>query len=204
MKDIRKQQPTLAIALLAAGQASRFGSPKQLAHYQGKTLIERSIALLDSTHCEVLVITGAHHNDIYEHLSNISKEQHVIFNQRWQQGMSSSIKQAVTHCPQYCEGIMFIAVDQIHLTQGDIQSLIDIWQHNTSYIVCAEYAEHQGIPAIFPREDFLKLLDLTDDKGARVLIESSTNVKNVLIPNAELDIDTVEQLNIQNCLAKSC
>lgn len=206
MNNIDKKQPKLAIALLAAGEASRFGSPKQLAHYQGKTLIERSITLFDSIDCELLVITGAHHPVIHEHLRDISQDQHVIFNPDWQQGMSSSIKTAVSHfpehcpenCPEDCSGIMFVAVDQIHITQEDIQLLISHWQQEPSRIACAEYAGHRGIPAIFPRQYFSKLLDLHDDKGARNLIKSSPNVNAVLLPNAELDIDTVEQLSAQN------
>lgn len=204
MNNIDQTQPKLAIALLAAGQASRFGSPKQLANYQGQTLLERSIALLGSIDCEPLVITGAHHPVIYEYLRGISKERHVVFNQDWRQGMSSSIKTAVAHCSEHCVGIMFITVDQILITQEDIHSLINLWQQDTSYIVCAEYAGHRGVPAIFPREYFSKLLDLDDDKGARNIIKSSPNVKAVLLPNAELDVDTVTQLNDQNRKVKSC
>ncbi|WP_341206758.1 nucleotidyltransferase family protein [uncultured Psychrosphaera sp.] len=198
MNNLDKTQPKLSIALLAAGQASRFGSPKQLACYQGQTLIERAIALLEGVNCELSIITGAHHSDIYQHLTSISKEDHVVFNQDWQQGMSSSIKAAVRHCPEDCSGVMFITVDQIQLTQADIQSLIDLWRQESSRIVCAEYAGHRGVPAIFPRQYFSQLLDLDDDKGARNLIKSSPNVSTVLLPNAELDIDTVAQLNELN------
>ncbi|GHB59714.1 hypothetical protein GCM10008107_06140 [Psychrosphaera saromensis] len=200
MNNMDKTQPKLAIALLAAGQASRFGSPKQLAHYQGQTLIERSITLLEKINCEVLVITGAHHPVIHQHLKEISKDGYVFFNQDWQQGMSSSIKAAVSQCPEDCAGIMFVTVDQIQLTQADIQSLINLWQQDISSIVCAEYAGHRGVPAIFPRPYFSQLLDLDDDKGARNLIKSSPNVSAVLLPNAELDIDTVDQLNELNDL----
>jgi len=197
MNIMNKTQPKLAIALLAAGEASRFGSPKQLANYQGKTFIERSLTLLETLGCEVLIITGAHHTAINEHLKDISKDQYVVFNQHWQQGMSSSIKTAVNHCPDCCAGIMFVAVDQIHLTQEDIQSLISRWHQEPSHIVCADYANHRGIPAIFPRDYFSQLLDLQDDKGARHLIKSSPNVNGVLLPNAEFDIDTKEQLSAQ-------
>jgi CTP:molybdopterin cytidylyltransferase MocA len=208
MANINKPQAKLTIALLAAGQASRFGSPKQLARYQGQTLIERSIALLEAINCEVLVVTGAHHPAIYEYLQGIFKEHHVVFNQDWQQGMSSSIKTAVSHCSENgsenCAGIMFITVDQIQITQADIESLIDVWQQDTSRIVCAEYANHRGVPTIFPRQYFSKLLDLEDDKGARNLIKSSPKVSAVLLPNAELDIDTVQQLNDLNRSTKIC
>lgn len=193
-----KIKPKLAIALLAAGEASRFGSPKQLAYYKDQTLIERRIALLEAINCDFMVITGAHHPVIYSHLSLIAKEHYVIFNPDWQQGMSSSIKTAVTHCPSHCEGVMFITVDQILITQEDMQALIDCWYKDSMYITCAKYADHQGVPAIFPREYFSSLLNLQDDKGARNLIKSSNNVNSVLLPNAELDIDTVAQLKQQN------
>ena len=204
LNNIEKSEPKLAIALLAAGEASRFGSPKQLAMYQGQTLIERSIALLGTMNCELLVITGAHHSVIYEHLSLVSKERHVVFNQDWRQGMSSSIKMAITHCPEHLDGLMFVTVDQVLITKKNIESLIDLWKKDTSRIVCAEYADHQGVPAIFPKQYFSKLLDLHGDKGARNLIKSSSNVNAVSLPNAELDIDTMKQLNDQNRTANLC
>lgn len=200
MDNTNKTQPKLAIALLAAGESSRFGSPKQLAYYQEQTLIERSITLLTSMNCELFIITGAHHTIIYEHLSLTSKDRHVLFNKNWQQGISSSIKTAINHCSEGFSGIMFVTVDQIHITQEDIQSLISHWQKNTSHIVCAEYADHRGIPAIFPRSCFSTLRDLHGDKGARSLIKSSPNVTAISMPNAELDIDTMTQLNDQNRL----
>lgn len=198
MDSINKEKPKLAIALLAAGEASRFGSPKQLAYYQKQTLIERSIALLNSMNCELFVITGAYHDIIYKHLNLTSKDYHVVFNKNWQQGMSSSIKTAINCCTENFSGIMFVTVDQIHITQEDIQSLINLWQKDTSRIVCAEYANHRGVPAIFPKLYFSKLRDLHGDKGARNLIKSSPNVTTISMPNAELDIDTVEQLDDQN------
>ena len=154
MNNIDTTQAKLAIVLLAAGESSRFGSPKQLAHYQGQTFIDRSIALLGSFNCELIVITGAHHAVIYEHLSHTSGGDHVIFNRHWKQGMSSSIKMAVTHCPEHVAGMLFVTVDQVRITQEDIQSLIECWYKDPSRIVCAEYAEHRGVPAIFPRQYF--------------------------------------------------
>ena len=201
MNNIKNIQPRLAIALLAAGEASRFGSPKQLACYKGGTFIERSITLLSSINCELIVITGAHHSVIHEHLCCSSQDHHVVFNHNWQQGISSSIKTAVNHCPDYCEGIMFIAVDQIHVTQKDVLSLINSWQKDTSIITCAEYKKQQGIPAIFPKQYFEKLLGLQGDKGAKNIIKSSITVNAISLPNAALDVDTVEQLTNQQLTA---
>lgn len=197
MNTINKTQPKLAVALLAAGESSRFGSPKQLALYKGQTLIERSINLLSSIDCELLVITGAHQAVINEHLSLVSKDSYIVFNQDWRQGMSSSIKTAITYCPEHVAGMMFVTVDQICITHKDIQALIELWQKDTSCIVCAEYADHQGVPAIFPKQYFSKLLNLHGDNGARSIIKSSSNVNTILLSNAELDIDTVKQLNDQ-------
>ena len=83
---------------------------------------------------------------------------------------------------------MFVTVDQIRITQEDIQSLIDCWHADTSRIVCAQYANHRGVPAIFPKPYFSKLRDLQGDKGARNVIKTSSNVTAVAISNAELDI----------------
>ncbi|MBQ4833927.1 nucleotidyltransferase family protein [Pseudoalteromonas sp. MMG010] len=204
MDEIVKQQPKLTIAILAAGKASRFGSAKQLAYFQEKTLLQRSIDLFNSINCELLVITGAHQQAVNRHLNAQSKEYSVVFNPDWQKGMSSSIKAALAHCAKDSAGIMFATVDQIHITTHDIQSVIDKWHKNVSQIVCAQYAQHQGIPAIFPRAYFSLLLNLQGDKGARQIIKSSSNVSTVALPNAEIDIDTLEQLDIEKQLTRAC
>lgn len=50
----------IAGAVLAGGQASRFGSDKALAHLDGVSLIQRSIDLLKPW-CEILVVAGRSH-----------------------------------------------------------------------------------------------------------------------------------------------
>ena len=50
--------------VLAAGEASRFGEPKQLADWFGKTLLSHTIDKLKGLSEYLYVCLGAHHDEI--------------------------------------------------------------------------------------------------------------------------------------------
>src|SRR5947207_1049222 len=46
--------------ILAAGESTRFGEPKQLANFRGRTLIESAIAAAHEANCHpIIVVTGS-------------------------------------------------------------------------------------------------------------------------------------------------
>ena len=74
--------------LLAAGESKRFGSPKQLAKWHGKTLLETVLNNISATTLKpVVVVTGAYQaslNSITSNYKNIIN----IFNPKWKNGQS--------------------------------------------------------------------------------------------------------------------
>ena len=60
-----------------------------------------------------------------------------------------------------------------------------------SEIIASEYAGGFGVPAIFPRECFLELQQLSGDQGARRVIKKYTHrVKAVAFDGGTADVDT--------------
>ncbi|MET1255065.1 nucleotidyltransferase family protein [Aliikangiella maris] len=209
---------SLAIILIAAGNSSRLGHPKQLINFAGKTLLERSCQLALSCSARVFVILGYEANKMQPLISqeNIMP----VFNTHWQQGMGTSIAcgieqvVALTQLAQSSQksllkeqqtvntgsikGAMILLCDQWRLTQSDLQHLITTWQNNPHKIIASEYYEHksseliQGAPVIFPVQYFSQLAALTQT-GARFLLKKNPqDVIAVPIENAAFDIDLAE------------
>src|SRR4051812_32295917 len=78
------------IIILAAGNSSRFGSSKQLLHFNNKTLLQHAIdEAIDAGAEPVIVVSGANADEISK---DINQEQvQIVLNERWQEGMASSI-----------------------------------------------------------------------------------------------------------------
>ena len=193
---------TLSVLLLAAGQGRRFGhEPKQLAQYCGAPLLTYSLALAEaSAPGRVVLVLGAHAEKIVQRLTLSD----YIVHPEWALGLGASIAFGVQHLPPNTDAVLILLADQIALTQEDVfnlrrcyeQQLEEKMAENSTAqkkIVCAQYHDQLGVPAIFPRHFFSLLAGLSGDKGAKKILLSET-VLRVSLPNAAIDIDTPEDL----------
>ena len=191
---IHKSGPSLAIVVLAAGGASRFGSAKQLAEYQGKPLLQHAIdASLNSSAEAVYVVLGAEFERVRSAIDATGVE--MIQNPGWHEGMASSIKQAVTVIGEQYAALLFLAGDQVRVGSTQLQSLIDVWQSQPDSLVAAKFDASYGIPAIFPQPFMPELLGLAGDKGGKqVLVENRDKLLMLDMPEASIDIDYPQDL----------
>src|SRR5580698_3566832 len=83
------------VIILAAGNSSRLGRPKQLLPYRGKTLLTHVVAEALATNLQpVLVVTGAFHQEVSDSLHGQSVD--IVFNPAWEEGMASGIVTGVS------------------------------------------------------------------------------------------------------------
>jgi len=183
------------IVILAAGAATRFGSPKQLALLHDRPLLQRAIdssLLLPS--CRVSVVLGAHEKLIKDKID--FKSATVIHNAQWTEGMASSIRTAVKTLSDDSNAILFVAADQVLLNAASLSQILNTWRQFPTSIVSAYYQGSAGIPALFPYSFFSALLSLEGDAGAKRLIKKYIHqVKPVHLDEAACDIDTPAQLS---------
>lgn len=182
--------------LLAAGQASRFGRPKQLAAVNdaGESLIQHALNSLP-IEIPITLVLGAHHQVIEESLLRHQElAEFVVINPKWQDGLSSSIAYGVQTLNEDVDAVLITLADQVALGVDDYRKLIDSWKKQPDIIACSSYSGQRGVPAIFPRKYFSQLLALTGDSGAKALIRQNSEAQSVLLHNAAIDIDTQEQL----------
>lgn len=192
------ENPKIGGLLLAAGGSSRFGSPKQLARFDGKTLIRRAAEALTGSACDpVVVVLGAEIDQSQAETEGLSLT--VYVNEEWQTGMSSSIKSGLAELlriePELA-AVVIALCDQPHVTSTNIDQLIAAFRSSSAPIVAAEYAGIIGVPALFGRVYFEEVSTLTEDKGAQQIIRNhSDQVRTIGMEKAGFDIDTPDDVD---------
>lgn len=193
------------IILLAAGSSTRMGSPKQLLLYQGKTLLDRTIdtALEVFDKEQIVLVLGANHNEIASTISNQNIP--ISINEDWQSGMASSIKSGlktlIEHFPDL-ERCFISVCDQPHLTSNVFLEMLQLNETSEKEIVASEYADTLGVPALFSKKYFDKLMNLTGEQGAKKIIrQNMDDVETFEFEQGIIDIDT--QIDYENLKTKN-
>ena len=186
---------SLAIVILAAGAATRFGSAKQLAIYKSKTLLQQKIDICcEFNEFDTYVVLGAAYQDIIK--STEFKTSKIIYNTAWKSGMASSIIIATQKLAKHYDSIMFLAADQVLIEHFQLTELIQSWQNQPTKLITAKFDNEITIPSIFPKEYYKDLLGLEGDKGGKkVLITHKENLIIIEMPEAKFDIDRPEDLS---------
>jgi CTP:molybdopterin cytidylyltransferase MocA len=185
--------------VLAAGASQRLGQPKQLVALRGEPLLARVLRLArDAESAPVIPVLGAHFAAICRRID--FGDAIPVFNERWEQGISSSIqcglRELVVRAPQI-DAALILTCDQPHLTAAHLSALIAAWRKQSGdAIVASAYAGTRGVPAIFPRSAFASLFALTGDRGARIVLAAPPcPVVTVLFAEGEVDVDVPRDLD---------
>lgn len=187
----------LAGLLLAAGGATRFGSPKVLANYRGEPLVRRAAHLLvPRCPAGVHVVVGASAAGVRSALAGdvASGSVALVDNPDWARGLSTSLVRGVAALPPSADAVLILLCDQPAITGEDLDALISAWQVEPALIAAAGFADRLGPPVIMPREFWPQLAALRGDQGARSLLEWHAEHTTVVMPHAALDVDTPEDL----------
>ena len=79
--------------ILAAGEGTRMGFPKQIAEYKGETLIKQVNDLVSSFFNKVVVVLGYEPDLILDSTNFGSSE--LLINENWSEGIGSSLRTAI-------------------------------------------------------------------------------------------------------------
>jgi molybdenum cofactor cytidylyltransferase len=176
----------LAIAVLAAGEARRFGGGKLDADLHGKPLGRHA---LDTAHAldqgPVLLVVR---ESLPAFAGNADIE--LIPNPDAAEGLGTSVVLAARHAQENgALALLLLAGDMPLVSAVTLRRLVEACTPGVAAAV-RHPDGHPGIPACFPREWFGALQGLTGDRGAGALLRGSDAVRVLDVPNAELaDID---------------
>ncbi len=195
-EPIRETHRRLAVVVLGAGAGTRMqGRIKQLLPWRNKTLIENAIEIaVHSSASEAFVVLGAH----AEEIRPLTRDWpiHILQNEDWAEGQSSSLRCALTALPASTDAVIFMNIDQPLLTSGIVDAVIQRYRETDAPIVASRFAGQRGSPVLFNRANWPELVALQGEQGGRfVLGRHSEQVAWVDFPDAQpgIDVDTYEE-----------
>ena len=152
----------IAGVILAAGDSSRMGFPKQLAEYKGKTILETVVETVTSNLDETVVVLGHENDTITEKLD--FKESTILINENWEEGIVSSIRTALFYLSENNEidSAMIFMADQPSVNNKIIDKLIKTKKKDDE-VVISKYRYKLNYPIIVPKYFWSKLELLTYD-----------------------------------------
>lgn len=177
--------------MLAAGDAGRMGSPKQLLLYAGTSLVSRAArAALESLCHPVYVVLGARAEQVGSALDGLDVRR--LSNPCWADGLSScGIAAAVAN--EAPRGVLLMLTDQPHVTSAVLDALVESFDGLPTSIVASSYGGGVGVPALFGADHFAALGQLEGDRGARSLLERHrASLRVIAFEAGAVDVDTPE------------
>jgi CTP:molybdopterin cytidylyltransferase MocA len=165
----------IAAVILAAGEASRFGSPKQ------RLLLPDVLrAVRASSVDEIVVVEGAYELDT---------DARVVRCAEWQRGMGASLRCGLDALPADTEAAVVVLADGPDLAPEAIDRVITAWRGGAGAALAAAYGGVRGHPVLLGRS----VWDDIPDEGARALVEQFLHLDDLRPPG---DVDYPEDVKL--------
>jgi molybdenum cofactor cytidylyltransferase len=160
-------EPTAAI-ILAAGEARRFGRPKQLLAWDGEPLVRRAARVaLQAGLAPVIVVTGAYADEVEPVLAGLNLR--ITRCEMWREGQSASIRAGLHALPPETGAAAFLLADQPFVPATLLQTLRAAHARSLAPVVAPLIDGQRGNPVLFDHQTFPALMALTGDVGGRAI-----------------------------------
>ena len=181
------------IIILAAGNSSRMGEPKQLMMYKNKTFLQHIIGEAKSANLEpVICVTGYQSELITKSITGMGVS--IIYNQQWRDGMGTGIAAGIKQLLLSDVDSVILAVsDQPHVSSDLFSSMLALKDQSGKRIVACSYAGTLGTPVLFDKDYFNQLKSLSGNQGAKNIVKLNIpDVCPIEFEKGRIDIDTKE------------
>jgi molybdenum cofactor cytidylyltransferase len=121
---------------------------------------------LDEVTCVVRDLKSVRQN-----IKLVNERLHWLVNYAADRGQSTSVIAGLWAIDPSSEGALFLVGDQPLIRKDLIDSLIERFENSSAWIVAPSFRGQARNPVLFRRELFPELLELTGDRGGRMLIE---------------------------------
>ena len=187
----------VAAVVLAAGAASRFGSPKALAKLDGRPILEHVLdAVREAGIDDVIVVLGHAADEIEEGIDWLEERRVRNPDPRH---LSSSLQvgiDAVAALDPPVRAAVIVLGDQPRTRPEVIRALLAAARSGDRPVVVPRYADGGGPNPVVLLADAFELVDeATGDRGLGPVLESNDDlVTEVPVAGANPDIDTPDDL----------
>jgi len=182
----------IAAVVLAAGRATRFGSPKQLARVGGRALVQRAVDAAEGGGVDVVVVVLGHVAERIERELSLPRNARIVVNPAFAEGQSTSLRAGIRALPPEAGAAVILLADQPGVTPDDVRAVVGAHAATGARIVRARYRGTAGHPVLITRALFPEVERATGDAGARdVLRDHAGEIVEVGIDrDPPPDVDT--------------
>lgn len=173
-EQIHAVHEPVAGIILAAGESSRYGKPKQLLDWRGEPFVRAVTRTAQAAGLSpVVVVSGAHADQIGSAVRDLSAE--VANNPQWQSGQGSSIRTGLSYLEKAersgrrVGGAIFLLADQPQVTDSILRALIEKHAEGLYPVVAPMVMDRRANPVLFDRSTFRDLATLEGDTGGRAI-----------------------------------
>jgi len=181
--------------ILAAGFSSRMGSFKPLIDLLGKTPLERCIDLFKCCGIhDIMVVTGHLNQNIEKELNEKVK---TVFNDRYSEGMFSSIKKGVASLSKETDAFFVLPVDIPSVKPFTIKKMMDRYEETKDGILFPTFHDEKGHPTLMAYSLAEEILNSNPTGGLRDILKLHTDkwiYERVADRGILLDMDTKEDV----------
>jgi CTP:molybdopterin cytidylyltransferase MocA len=160
--------------VLAAGAASRFGSPKQRLLLAPVLTRVRRAATID----DIVVVVGAH---------ELESDARTVRCADWERGPGASLRCGLEALPSGTEAAVVVLADGPELAPEAIDRVVAAWRKGAGEVIAASYGGDRGHPVVLGRT----VWPAVPDEGARAF-------EPVLVPCDDLgapgDVDVPDDM----------
>ena len=164
----------VSAVVLAAGAASRFGSPKQRLLLEPVLARVRDAGAID----DIVVVVGAH---------EVETDARTVRCAEWERGPGASLRCGLASLPPDTEAAVVVLADGPELAPEAIDRVIAAWREGAGDVIAASYGGDRGHPVVLGRTVWPSV----PDEGARAL-------EPVLVPCDDLgapgDVDVPDDM----------
>jgi molybdenum cofactor cytidylyltransferase len=163
----------VSAVVLAAGESKRMGEKKELLPIAGEPMIRTVVEKLLTSRSldEVIVVLGDRADDVGRALAGVSDERlELIGNQRFREGMGTSLAQGVRACSWGTDAIVVALGDAPFFSVEQVDALIEAHAGGAAIAVPVN-AGRRGHPVLLDGAYRGELEELSGDAGARDTLE---------------------------------
>ena len=173
--------------ILAAGEGTRMGFPKQLVEYKGKTLLQKVYELVDNYFDKVIIVLG-HEADLILSLTDLRSAE-VLVNENWREGIGSSLRTSLMYLDNFkeVENLFLFLGDQPGVNKKVVERLISS-SDGTREVIVPQYRYRVGYPICIPKNywDKLSLTSNAEIEEKQETLDPLSFIKVLDIPTKKI------------------